>query len=103
MGVPVLLKKLCPPALIYFIISIIGIVLVMFQNIGNTKSYHIGSFSMQVPNTLMVFIIKIIYVIFWTWILNLLCKGGFSVLSWLFVLFPFILMFVVVGLVMIHK
>lgn len=103
MGLPVLLKKLCSPALLYFVISIIGIVLVMFQNIGNNNSYHIGSFSMQVPSTLMVFIMKIIYVIFWTWILNLLCKGGFSVLSWLFVLFPFILMFVVLGLVMINK
>lgn len=98
-----LLKKLCPPAMIYFVISIVGIILVMFQNIGNNKSYNIGSFSMQVPNTLMIFVMKLIYVIFWTWLLNLLCKGGFTVLSWLFVLFPFILMFVVVGLVMINK
>lgn len=98
-----LFKKLCPPAMIYFVISIVGIILVMFQNIGNNKSYNIGSFSMQVPNTLMIFVMKLIYVIFWTWLLNLLCKGGFTVLSWLFVLFPFILMFVVVGLVMINK
>jgi hypothetical protein len=75
----------------------------MFQNIGNTKSYHIGSFSMSVPNTLMVFIIKFVYVIFWTWLLNLLCKGGLSTLSWLLLLFPFILMFVVLGLIMINK
>jgi len=98
-----LFKKLCPPAMIYFVISIVGIILVMFQNIGNVKSYNIGSFSMVVPNTLMVFVLKFVYVIFWTWILNLLCKGGFTVLSWLFVLFPFILLFVVLGLVMIKS
>ena len=98
-----LFKKLCPPAMIYFVISIVGIIMVMFQNIGNVKSYNIGSFSMAVPNTLMVFVLKFVYVIFWTWILNLLCKGGFTVLSWLFVLFPFILLFVVLGLVMIKS
>lgn len=96
-------KKLCPPAMIYFVISIVGIVLVMLQNIGNTKSYSIGYFSMAVPNTLVVFALKFLYIIFWTWILNLLCKNGFTILSWLFVLFPFILLFVVLGLVMIHK
>lgn len=103
MELPASLKKLCTPALVYFVISMIGVILIMFQNVGNTKSYNIGSFTMAVENTLIIFIMKMIYVLFWTWILNLLCKNGFSVLSWLFILFPFILMFVILGVAMIHK
>jgi hypothetical protein len=103
MELPPALKKLCTPALVYFIISIFGVILLLFQNIGNTKSYNIGSYSTRVPSTILMFALKLIYIIFWTWILNLLCKGGFTGLSWLLVLFPFILMFVVLGLVVINK
>jgi hypothetical protein len=38
-----------------------------------------------------------LYIIFWTWILNLICKSGASVVSWVLVLFPIILMFLIIG------
>jgi hypothetical protein len=34
----------------------------------------------------MIFIIKIVYVIFWTWVLNLICQQGYTPVSWLLVL-----------------
>ena len=94
--------KLCSPALLYFIVSIIGLILVLFQNLGNTNSYNIGNFSCRVPNTLLVFIIKFIYILFWTYILNLICKDGHVGISWLLVLFPFILLFGIIGLLMMN-
>lgn len=96
------LKELCTPSLVYFIISIISLVVVLLQNLGNTNSYHVGSFSCRVPNTAVIFIIKLIYILFWTWILNLICKDGHSEISWLLVLFPFILLFVIMGLLMLN-
>jgi uncharacterized membrane protein len=102
MELPKSLKKLCSPALVYFIISMIGFVLLLLQNIGNSTKYHIGSFSTNVSSTILIFVLKFIYIIFWTWILNLLCKGGFSIISWLFILFPILLFFVVLGLLIIH-
>jgi hypothetical protein len=97
------LKQLCPPSLVYFIISIVALLIIFFQNLGNKNNYTIGSFSCRVPDTMLVFIIKLIYILFWTWILNLICKDGHTGISWLLVLFPFILFFVIIGLVMINN
>lgn len=102
MSFPTKLKELCRPSLVYFIISMVALALLFIQNIGNTSSYHVGSFSCRVPNTMVVFIAEFIYILFWTWILNLICKDGHSGISWLLVLFPFILLFVMIGLLMLN-
>ena len=99
---PKSLKDLCSPAMIYFVISITTLALVLLQNLGNSSSYNIGSFSCRVPNTAMVFIVKLMYVLFWTYVLNLICKDGHTSLSWLLVLLPWILLFVMIGLLMIN-
>jgi hypothetical protein len=41
---PKSLKDLCTPAAVYFVISMIGLVAILLQNLGNTHSYHVGSF-----------------------------------------------------------
>ena len=97
------LKQLCPPSLVYFLISIVSLLIIFFQNLGNQHSYTVGSFSCRVPNTTVVFIVKLIYILFWTWILNLICKDGYTEISWLLVLFPFILFFVIIGLIMLNR
>jgi hypothetical protein len=103
MAFPRTLNELCSPALFYFVVSIIGLFLILFQNIGNKNSYNLGTFSCRVPNTMMVFIVKIIYIVFWTWVLNLICKDGYKTISWLLVLLPWILMFVLIGMIMLNK
>jgi hypothetical protein len=99
---PKTLKELCTPAFIYFIISIIALVLVLLQNLGNQNSYNVGSFSCRVPNTAVIFVIKLIYILFWTYVLNLICKDGHKTLSWLLVLLPWILLFVIMGLLLLN-
>jgi hypothetical protein len=103
MLVPASIRGLCMPSKIYLLISIVGILMILLQNLGsNENQYDLGCFSCDVPSKAIVFIIKILYVLFWTWILNLMCKDGHSGVSWLLVLLPFILMFVLIGLVMIQ-
>lgn len=99
---PRTLKQLCTPAALYFVIAMIGLVIAIFQNLGNTDSYNIGTFSCRVPNTFLVFIVKFIYIVFWTYVLNLICKDGHDGLSWLLILLPWILLFVIVGLMMLN-
>jgi hypothetical protein len=99
---PKRLKDLCTPAVIYFVISILSLGMVLVQNLGNTNSYHVGSFSCRVPNTAVVFISKFIYILFWTYILNLICKDGHVGLSWLLILLPWILLFVIMGILMLN-
>jgi len=101
MAFPRKLRELCTPAFIYFIISMIGMVASVLQNIGNRNRYSLGSFSTRVPSTTLVFVVKLIYIFFWTWILNLMCKDGHKEIAWFLVLIPFILLFVVMALVMV--
>jgi hypothetical protein len=96
------LKDLCTPAMLYFVISIVALIIVLLQNLGNTNSYNVGSFSCRVPNTAVVFIIKLLYILFWTYVLNLICKDGHVGISWLLVLLPWILLFVMMGILMLN-
>jgi len=102
MAFPKSLKELCTPAFVYFVLSAIGIIASVIQNLGNTRIYKMGLFSARVPSTLLVFAVKIIYILFWTWILNLICKDGHKEIAWFLVLIPFILLFVIMGLVMVN-
>ena len=54
---PKTLKDLCTPAMIYFVISILSLIMILFQNLGNNNSYNVGSFSCRVPNTGIVFVV----------------------------------------------
>jgi hypothetical protein len=94
---------LCTPSLVYFVISVIGLAMAIVQNLGNNNRYNLGSFSCEVPSCLAVFIIKIVYVLFWTWILNLMCRDGHDGIAWFLVLLPFILLAIIIGLIMANQ
>ena len=64
------------------------------QNYGNSVTYCLGDYSCQVSSTFIIFMIKILVVLIWTWILNLICKAGVPTLSWFLVLLPFLIMFI---------
>jgi hypothetical protein len=96
-----ILQNLCTPSYVYLVISTIFLILATFQNYGNVNTYCLGEYECNVPNTTLVFMIKIIYILFWTWILNLMCGAGATGIAWILVLLPFVLMFVMLGLLMI--
>jgi hypothetical protein len=89
------LKNLCTPSYVYLVISLIAIIVMAIQNSGNVNVFCLGTYSCDVSSTALIFLAKLIYVLFWTWILNLMCKAGATTLSWIFVLFPFILFFLI--------
>ena len=103
MTFPNKLSQLCSPSYVYFIMSVLVIVISAVQNMGNKNKYSLGVFSCRVPSCVAVFVIKIMYILFWTWILNLMCKDGHSEIAWFLVLLPFILLFVIVGSVMMYQ
>ena len=92
------IRKLCAPAYIYFILSVLTLVLLAIQNFGQDTTYCVGNLSCNVSSVLSIFLSKAVYVIFWTWLLNKLCKMGLTNISWFLVLFPFVLYFVGIGL-----
>ena len=101
--IPKTIQELCTPSQIYFIISFVSLFIMAFQNYCNNNKYCVGNLNRDVYSTSIIFILKIIYVLFWTWILNLICNAGYKNISWFLVLLPFILMFVLIGLIFIVK
>lgn len=103
MAFPTKLSQLCTPSYIYFIISMLAIIISGIQNMGNRNRYNLGMFSCHVPSCLGIFAMKIIYVLFWTWILNLMCNDGHTEIAWFLVLLPFLLFFVIIGTLMMYQ
>lgn len=78
-----MLEKLCPPAYVYVIFSIIHVIIDL-----SNQNFESAT-------------IKIILSIFYTLILQYLCSVGLDILSWIIVFIPFVLMSTVVIILMI--
>jgi len=93
-------NSICTPAQLYLAISLVTILSMLVQNCQDSTVYKIGDMVVKTPcHNLAFFAVKFLYVILWTWLLNLLCKKGFTTVSWLLVLLPIIAMFVLIGMV----
>ena len=68
------LQKLCAPAVIYMVFSLVQIIIDIFKGLYNQAFF------------------KFIVMIIFTFLLNGLCAGGLGVISWMLVFVPFILM-----------
>ena len=95
-------RNLCSPAYVYLIISVFALIVMLAQNLGsgNVNTYCLGDYSCSTSSLSLLFVAKLIYVLFWTWVLNLICRAGVPALSWFLVLFPFILMFILIAIMM---
>lgn len=94
------LLNLCPPAMLYFLLSITAIIVISLQNLSSGSQYCVGTqFCASTPQlTTSIFMIKLLYVLVWTWIINILCENGLGILSWVLVLIPILLMFIFMAL-----
>jgi hypothetical protein len=81
-------KSLCLPSKVYFVLSLFGIVMSFFY------AFDFGGASLFMQT------IHFIYVVFWTWVLNLICNAGYNWLSWLLVLAPFLVILFVFAFAM---
>jgi hypothetical protein len=91
--------KLCPPAQFYFVVSVLSFSFIVLQNIGNSSRFTLGTYSCNHSSPGLFLLGQALYIILWTWLLNLICKVNTGI-SWLIVLFPFILFFILLGLVL---
>lgn len=95
-----IISSLCTPAYFYLVVSVIVVALLVIQNLfnGNVNELCVGSFSCTVENVVIIFVLKALYIAFWTFVLDALCKYGLKKISWFLVLFPFLLFAVLLGL-----
>jgi hypothetical protein len=85
--------SLCSPARIYLGLSVLVLSLLLVQNVFNANIHElcVGSFKCKFPHIILLFVSQIIYVGFWTWLLNFLCQKGLKTLSWFIIVIPFLL------------
>ena len=74
------LQKMCLPAKIYLAILIISIILAVYQGLG-----------------LSIILFKTVFGFIWMWILNWICSKGYTNLSWVILLIPYVMMFLIVA------
>jgi len=70
--------KLCPPAIVYLVLAVIGLVL-NFMNLS-----------------LLSGIVHIAFVFIYTFVLNWICSKGYTWVSWLLVILPYVFIALVV-------
>ena len=92
------IQALCNPAMFYLVISGISFLFILFQNLNNPNEYCVGSMKCNTEKKPVVFIGKVLYILFWTWLLDLMCKGGYTNVAWFILFFPFILFFILLAL-----
>ena len=71
-------KKLCTPAKIYFGLSLLSCIIMLFNRMP-----FLSIFS------------RLFFAFLWTVVLSWLCSKGYKSISWFLVLLPFIMMFLV--------
>lgn len=97
------LRNLCTPSYVYLVISSIAMLVMIYQNMGNMNTYCLGSYSCNVTSTTLIFVIKAAYILFWTWVLNLMCKSNATSIAWFVLLLPVIVMFILIGAMMLSE
>ena len=102
MSVETSVKTLCTPAKIYLGMSTILFIITFFQNLRNPNSYTVGTITVPIQHhNFIFFLIKALYIIFWTWLLNKFCRWGYRGLSWFLVIMPIIGFFVLTGILLV--
>lgn len=71
------LAKLCTPAKVYLALFVLGSIFALINR-----------------NSLMHILLKLVFALLWTYVLNYLCRHGLTTLSWILVLLPIILYFI---------
>ena len=97
------LRNLCTPSTIYFVLSLVFLIIMGLYNLKDTSRLCLGDYSCYVGNNTMIFLLNAVYILFWTFILDLLCKSGYSSLSWFILVLPFLLTFMFLAYIMINS
>ena len=97
------IRKLCIPALIHLVISLIGLITLILVSKETNNMICVNNTKCNVGNKGVFFAVEGILILFWTFILDLLCKSGYKLLSWILILLPFILFFILITLVELNK
>jgi hypothetical protein len=88
------IMNLCTPSKIYLFISIILLFLSFVIDMRNKDKNKVCLGKLQCTNKPLYYFLNVLFILFWSWILNKLCITGWIKLSWFLLLFPFIMLLI---------
>tara|TARA_B100000073_G_scaffold341890_2_gene344020 strand:+ start:1830 stop:2201 length:372 start_codon:yes stop_codon:yes gene_type:complete len=81
------LESLCSPSQFYFVISALGLVIGIMVRFLMPNKHNISN-----DKAFPLYLLSAFGILFFTWVLNWLCKDGYSKVSWAIVLFRYFVM-----------
>ena len=88
------ISNFCTPAKLYFILSLILLAISLYYDITRNDKDKIclGKLSCKLENKPVFYLLNVLFILLWAFVLNLLCRFGWSRLSWFLFLFPYIIL-----------
>jgi len=74
---------ICVPAMLYLILAILALITMAVKNCGA-----------------LCLLFKVLFIAIWTWFLNFLCTKGYTIISWILVILPFVMFILMILLVL---
>ena len=91
-NLPRTFNRLCAPAQIYLVISLLSFVALILQNGKNKNQFRCGPFSKSCPfNNNLFFLFQFVFILVFTWVLDTFCGNRYSIVSWVVVFFLILL------------
>jgi hypothetical protein len=93
------LDKLCKPSQMYLFLAMIALIIVVYFNYDALNfTFCIGETCFNTPSKGVLLFINFLYILAWTFIIEVICKTQYKPLSWFLVFIPIILfiLFVIV-------
>lgn len=86
--------KLCTPSKIYFFVAVILLFLSFVIDMRNKDKDKVCLGKLKCKSKPLYYLLNVLFIVFWSWILNKLCSYGWVKLSWFLLLTPFFVLVV---------
>ncbi len=89
-------NNLCMPSKLYLIIGVILLAISLYYDMNTKDSAKmcLGNVNCKIKNKPAYYFLNLMFILFWSWMLNTLCRYGWTKMSWVIFLFPYIIMIV---------
>jgi hypothetical protein len=88
------IMKLCTPSKIYFFLATILLFISFVIDIQNKDKNKVCLGKLKCKNKPLYYLTNVLFIVFWSWVLNKLCSYGWVKLSWFLLLTPFFVLIV---------
>ena len=88
--------NLCLPSKLYMIIGIILLAISYYYDMktNDEEKICLGNVKCAIKNKPAYYALNVFFILFWAWLLNMLCRYGWNKSAWFIFLFPYVIMLI---------